>query len=176
MQRSDRNASKRRTLGHEDLRHSLVTSKLGVDLGLVGTSEVHDGVNNDVVVLQAVLGVFRFLGGKVAELLVNFDWRVVELVRVDSGPSVEDGLEIGADALAVGVDLVNFTLVVEVLLEREGNNQQIDDQSLAVGVDFTAKLTGEFLQELGFFEIDSFFNFPVTVVQRTSKDDDFVFV
>lgn len=154
----------------------MVTSKLGVDLGLVGTSEVHNRVNNDVVVLETVLGVFRFLGGEVAELLVDFDWRVVELVRVDSGPSVEDGLEVGADALTVGVDLVNFALVVEVLLEREGDNQQVDDQSLAVGVDFTAKFAWEFLEELGFFEIDSLFNFPVTVVQCTGKDYDLVFI
>jgi len=51
-------ASKEGSGGVLDLRSGL--GALGRDLGLVGASEVHDGVNNDVVVLEAILSFFNF--------------------------------------------------------------------------------------------------------------------
>lgn len=168
-------ASKEGSGGGLDLRGHLAS--LGRDLGLVGASEVHYGVHNDIVVLEAVLGLFDFSLGKLTELAVDLQGRVVELVIIgDSGPSVEDGLEVVADAFAISVDLIGFAFIVDVLLEREGDHQQVDDQSFAVHIDVVSKVSREFLQETGFFRVNGFFDLPTAVVQGAGQDDDFVFV
>lgn len=114
---------------------------------------------------------------QVSELSVDFEWGVVELVvEGNSGPSVEDGLEVGTDVFAVGVDLVDFGLFVQVLLKREADDKEVDDQSLAVAVDFGAKVAGEFLKERFFFRVDSFVDLPAAVVEGTGQDDNFVLI
>lgn len=111
------------------------------------------------------MGLFDFSLGELAEFAVDFQGRVVELVVIgDSGPSVEDGLEIVADALAISVDLIGFAFIVDVLLEGEGDHQQVDDQSFAVHIDVVSEVSREFFQETGFFRVNGFFNLPTAMV------------
>lgn len=136
-----------------------VLAALRRDLGLIGASEVHDGVNNDVVVLEAVLGFFNFSLRKLAEFAVDFKGRVVELVIVrNSGPSVENGLEIVTDTFTISMDLISFSLIIYVLLlwdeklsitfkqylERESDDEEINNQSFAVGINVISEVTREF--------------------------------
>jgi hypothetical protein len=123
------------------------------------------------------LGFFDFSLGELTELAVDFQGRVVELVIIrDSGPSVEDGLEVVTDTFAIGVDLIGFAFIVDVLLEGEGDDQQVDDQSFAVHIDVVSEVPRELFQETGFFRVNGFFDLPTAVVQGTGQDDDFVFI
>lgn len=123
------------------------------------------------------MGLFNFSLGKLTEFAVNFQGRVVELVIIgNSGPSVEDGLEVVADAFAVSVDLIGFAFIVDVLLEGEGDDQQVDDQSFAVHIDVVSEVTRELFQEASFFRVNGFFDLPTAVVQGAGQNNDFIFV
>jgi len=85
-----------------------------IELGLVRTGKVHYGVNYHVVVLvERAKRIEGLLLTETSELAVDFEWGVVEfVVEGHAGPSVEDCLEVGADALTVGVDLISFSFFV----------------------------------------------------------------
>lgn len=112
------------------------------------------------------------------------------MIEGNTSPSVENSLEIAADTFAIGVDLISFSFLIDVLLqkllrhgqksqvylERESNDKEIDDESLAVIINFWAKIAWELLQEGSFFWIYSLIDLPTTVVKCTPQDYDFVLI